>query len=88
MQAKVDALFAMYPDGLTIPAMKELVKEVCNSLCYRITGNVSSSIVSLCFQMQAAISARRVEHGHCTDVYTVMRGPSLSPALSSIFIGC
>lgn len=32
MQAKVDALFAMYPDGLTIPAMKELVKEVRNSL--------------------------------------------------------
>jgi hypothetical protein len=28
MQAKVDALFAMYPDGLTIPAMKELMKEV------------------------------------------------------------
>lgn len=28
MQAKLDALFGMYPEGLTIPAMKELVKEV------------------------------------------------------------
>lgn len=31
MQAKVDALFGMYPDGLTIPAMKEVVKEVRQS---------------------------------------------------------
>ena len=26
--AKIDALFDIYPDGLTIPAVKELVKEV------------------------------------------------------------
>ena len=26
--AKMDTLFSIYPDGLTIPAMKELVKEV------------------------------------------------------------
>ncbi len=27
-QAKIDAFFEIYPDGLTIPAVKELVKEV------------------------------------------------------------
>mmetsp|Transcript_5146 Transcript_5146/g.14795 ORF Transcript_5146/g.14795 Transcript_5146/m.14795 type:complete len:540 (-) Transcript_5146:595-2214(-) len=28
MHAKMDTLFSIYPDGLTIPAMKELIKEV------------------------------------------------------------
>lgn len=27
MHAKMDTLFSIYPDGLTIPAMKELIKE-------------------------------------------------------------
>lgn len=41
MQAKVDALFTMYPDGLTIPAMKELMKEVCKP-CSLDTGYSTS----------------------------------------------
>lgn len=35
MQAKIDTLFSMYPDGLTIPAVKELVKEVRVSVADR-----------------------------------------------------
>ena len=32
-QAKIDAFFDIYPDGLTIPAVKELVKEVTHGCC-------------------------------------------------------
>ena len=32
-QAKIDAFFDIYPDGLTIPAVKELVKEVIPDCC-------------------------------------------------------
>ena len=31
MQTKTDALFRMHPDGLTIPAVKELMKEVLSA---------------------------------------------------------
>ena len=31
--AKISALFDIYPDGLTIPAVKELIKEVHAAEC-------------------------------------------------------
>ncbi len=49
MQAKIDTLFSMYPDGLTIPAMKELVKEVRVSVADRFP-------VSLSFDPRPAVA--------------------------------
>ena len=53
---KIDELFRMYPDGITLPAVKELVKEVRALteavLCYPLVSQVNKNAPTLhCLQL-------------------------------------